>query len=330
MTEHFVGYIKIKHYKCFDDFSAEGFKRVNLIGGRNNVGKTALMEALFVSAGSRNTQDVMLRLNFLNYCRIWADVVDNIKSLLDKLKSASESTTFSTNLCSIQYGFDEVNEIPGKYKIIFNESSLEVTESDFKEVMKSARSSIMNAAYIPSKGDSQKDIIHSFTAIQKKDREPEINEFIQRFDASIESVKVIGGNSIECKATKSDGSSSYLNINDFGDGLRHYIAIIADLFAAENGFAFVDEIDNGIHYSSLDDLWEIILTLSKELNVQVFATTHSKECIEAYCRAAEKLQDEDITFTTLVRNKEKQVKAIVRDYELFTNSIHDDHEVRGW
>ena len=98
----------------------------------------------------------------------------------------------------------------------------------------------------------------------------------------------------------------------------------------ESAIIFIDELDNGVHYSSLDQLWEIILNLSKELNVQVFATTHSRECIESYCRVAEKLKEKDISFITLVRNKEKAVKAIVRDYEVFTDSIHDNREVRGW
>ena len=46
MSEHFIREIEIKNFKCFEDFKAEGFGRVNLIGGKNNVGKTALMEAL--------------------------------------------------------------------------------------------------------------------------------------------------------------------------------------------------------------------------------------------------------------------------------------------
>ncbi|MDD5091641.1 MAG: AAA family ATPase [Candidatus Wallbacteria bacterium] len=40
--------ISIKNFKCFDSFEAEGFSRINLIGGMNNVGKTALLEALMI------------------------------------------------------------------------------------------------------------------------------------------------------------------------------------------------------------------------------------------------------------------------------------------
>ena len=44
----------------------------------------------------------------------------------------------------------------------------------------------------------------------------------------------------------------------------------------------------------------------------------------------EKHKARDISFITLVKNKEKQIKAIVSDYDTFTDSIHDSREVRGW
>ncbi len=47
MDEH-LKEIEIKDFKCFKDFKANGFKRVNLIGGKNNVGKTAFMEAYYL------------------------------------------------------------------------------------------------------------------------------------------------------------------------------------------------------------------------------------------------------------------------------------------
>jgi len=50
MSEHFIKQIEIKDYKLFKDFKADGFGRVNLIGGKNNVGKTAFMEAIYMNA----------------------------------------------------------------------------------------------------------------------------------------------------------------------------------------------------------------------------------------------------------------------------------------
>ena len=40
--------IEIVDYKCFKDFKLDGLSRINIISGGNNVGKTALLEALFI------------------------------------------------------------------------------------------------------------------------------------------------------------------------------------------------------------------------------------------------------------------------------------------
>ena len=165
-----------------------------------------------------------------------------------------------------------------------------------------------------------------FESVQKKDKEDTLYRFINDFDENIVNFKIIGGDKPQCK-TK-DGE--YRDINEFGDGLKHYISIICSLYACENGYLFIDEIDNGIHYSQLDRLWKIILAISKELNVQVFATTHSKECIESYARVAKRLADEDISFIELGRDKTNEVKAMTFPYKWFIDEIEQNHEVRGW
>jgi AAA15 family ATPase/GTPase len=54
MSKHFIKKIEIEKFKCFKNFEAEGFSRVNLITGKNNVGKTAFMEACFLLSNSFN------------------------------------------------------------------------------------------------------------------------------------------------------------------------------------------------------------------------------------------------------------------------------------
>ncbi|SFV88616.1 hypothetical protein MNB_SUP05-SYMBIONT-7-697 [hydrothermal vent metagenome] len=92
---------------------------------------------------------------------------------------------------------------------------------------------------------------------------------------------------------------------------------------------YLDEIDNGIHHSKLDELWEVILKTSKELNVQVFAATHSKECLESYARTAKKLADEEIVLIELGKSKDK-IESIVFDYSGIMHHIKQKLEVRGW
>jgi len=115
-----------------------------------------------------------------------------------------------------------------------------------------------------------------------------------------------------------------------GDGTGNLISIVAKLFQSKDGYLFIDEIENGFHYTYLDKLWKIILTISKEQNVQVFATTHSKECIESYARVSKKLEDEDISFIELGRDKDNKLSSIVYPYDWLEDEISQNHELRGW
>jgi len=123
-------------------------------------------------------------------------------------------------------------------------------------------------------------------------------------------------------------NGKYFNLNEFGDGIKRFIFIILGLFKSKNGFLFIDEIENGIHYSKLDRMFELIFNLSKEQNIQVFTTTHSKECIESFNRVAKKLEDKQISFIELIKHM-NNIKAMVYPYEWFIDEIEQNHEVRG-
>jgi predicted ATPase len=71
-------------------------------------------------------------------------------------------------------------------------------------------------------------------------------------------------------------------LKSMGDGINRILTIILALVNAEGGFLLVDEFENGLHYSVQEKLWKIIFKLATRLHVQVFATTHSRDCISAF------------------------------------------------
>jgi predicted ATP-dependent endonuclease of OLD family len=75
-----------------------------------------------------------------------------------------------------------------------------------------------------------------------------------------------------------------------GEGVDHLLSISLALIRARNGIILVDEVENGIHYSVQASLWEMIFKQSKRWNIQVFATTHSWDCVEGFQIAASTLQ----------------------------------------
>jgi hypothetical protein len=71
-------------------------------------------------------------------------------------------------------------------------------------------------------------------------------------------------------------------LKSLGDGTGRLFGLTLALVAAKNGILLIDEIENGVHYSVLVSLWKFIAKVAKRLNVQVFATSHSLDCIKAF------------------------------------------------
>jgi AAA15 family ATPase/GTPase len=70
-----------------------------------------------------------------------------------------------------------------------------------------------------------------------------------------------------------------------GEGMRRVLSLVLAIANAPGGVVLIDEIENGLHYSVQADVWKAIARAARDADVQVFATTHSWECIEAAHRA---------------------------------------------
>ncbi|MCK4441719.1 MAG: AAA family ATPase, partial [Sulfurovaceae bacterium] len=279
---------EIKNFKCFDDFKAEGFGRVNLIGGKNNVGKTAFMEAVYMNS-SKETSFYAIR-NII-VARYFSDI------FLDLFSEVGNK-------------FIE-NFIKEKSKIYMN-NQIKSSLDDLTV------NTVFKSTYKAPKNQYEK----LYSSIIENELEDRLDSSLQEFDNSIEKFRIINSQP-HCKK-----NGKFYDLNEFGDGLGKFVYFILLLLSQKSSIILIDEIENGIHYTNLDKLWEIILTISEQQNVQVFATTHSKECIESYARVSKKLEDEEITFIELC-HREEEIKAFVYLYDWFIDEIEQDHEVRG-
>jgi AAA15 family ATPase/GTPase len=326
MSEHFIKNIKINNFKCFKNFEANGFARVNLITGKNNVGKTAFMEALGSNIYATNLKTFInalisgkLMRETINLNGV-SRIIDNMPTyILKKYLESNNGIDIHTNINNIKFQIFEESGIK-QYLFKYNENDIYIDSKDINIEPEL----IENVEFIDNFGLSNYMIELNFSFLQKLDKEYLLNNILNSFDSNIESFKIID-DSPQCKI-----NGKYLELTELGDGTRHLVSIVISLFRCENGYLFIDEIDNGIHYSKLDELWEVILKTSKDLNVQVFATTHSKECIESYARVAKKLADEEVSLTQLVKLKNGEIKSGTYDYEVLESAIlEQNHEVRG-
>ena len=70
-----------------------------------------------------------------------------------------------------------------------------------------------------------------------------------------------------------------LPLGSYGEGMRRLLALALSLVRPKGGVLLIDEIDTGLHYSIMGDIWVMILKAAIQNDVQVFATTHSLDCV---------------------------------------------------
>ena len=75
------------------------------------------------------------------------------------------------------------------------------------------------------------------------------------------------------------GGGRRMPIGSYGDGLRRLLALRLALVYATDGYLLIDEIDAGLHWTVIEDVWRLLVEAAGKYNVQIFATTHSHDCI---------------------------------------------------
>ena len=116
-----------------------------------------------------------------------------------------------------------------------------------------------------------------------------------------------------------------------GEGTNRIFTIALALVNARNNILLIDEIDLGLHHSVQEKLWEIVFRFSKELNVQVFATTHSQDCVQAFGEIWNKPENQkEGNYIRLQRNRldSTLIEPVYYDSNVLLGSIYDNLEIR--
>lgn len=90
---------------------------------------------------------------------------------------------------------------------------------------------------------------------------------------------------------KLQGVDKPVSLNSMGDGMLRLLQLVLKMFPARGGLLLIDEFENGLHYSVQKQVWDLVFELAERLDIQIFATTHSWDCIQTFARVALERQD---------------------------------------
>lgn len=157
-------------------------------------------------------------------------------------------------------------------------------------------------------------------AIALRDVEQDIVKALTVISPDIQAISVIGGGDERATRTrtasaKSSRYGSPVPLRTFGDGVNRLFGIMLSLGNAGNGVCLIDEIENGLHYSVQTDILRTIFRLARDLNIQVFATSHSWDCVRAFQEAASE-SPEDGVLVRLSRKNDQIIPTLFTEKEL--------------
>ena len=336
--------LKIRNYRVFDDLEVSTLGRVNLIVGQNNVGKTSLLEAVWLWA-SRGDYKTIENLVFQ---RDGASVVTQQMefpvSREDRLFFHKTIGMF-LGISSLFYGFPAVAQerppfvisssdvkLTVKYQISKNHlphrNDCEIFEFDFlPTLLVSFDDMEIYQTHVGTNGrmkilcslNNEKSFqvskfripaIHflsasnpSFFSSMKRlwdrsllnGRIDDILTGIKTIDSNIHEIFFINDdfpdNSVAiCRHSE---FSRPIPLRSLGDGVVWFFHIMLTLVNADNGILLIDEFENGLHYRIQPKAWEVIFHMAEQLNVQVFATTHSADAVRSFEQVAMQQDNEN-------------------------------------
>lgn len=347
--------IQIERFRGFQSLNISDFGQFNVIVGENNSGKSSLLEALLLMGNPNNPSLCML----VDGLRDWKQTKDSNDATLLFYKRQFEipitlSVDFDTmenreiqihlfqeqintvnleiekkepisNLSPLDYGYQIEARVQNEFGIQDLQSRLTYKRDDKKVqiTFDPHYGEHLNMHYVASRHLNVSD--QGFDKmVEHKEKSILINA-LQLLEPELKDIV-----RIDKQLFVDLGFEQMLPINVLGDGFRTILSLVSLVYASQGGILLVDEIDNGLHYSSMKAMWKVLFQVAQAYQVQLIATSHNLDSIRAYNAILETnkdIQDKARIFA-LRRLSANQSKAYKYVYEQFNYLLKEEVELR--
>lgn len=356
--------LEISGFRALADLKIHSLGSVNLITGKNNSGKSTLLEAIRILAtggavrtifdildyreelaSSNDSERTYQPTDLAPFCNLFTGFPDLAASRQGF--SITASGALPPTISRIQAGihwfvrktdperrvisyeaasgdlFDDIESFPaldldisGRKRVV----PLDWFQQRRLPMRAEADGISVPCVYLdPFSSRSTRQMGALWDAIALTDVEQEIVKALRIVSDDIQAVSVIGsderGSRGRTAIAKSTRYPSPVPLRTFGDGVNRLFGIILSLCTARNGVLLVDEVENGLHFSVQTEIWRTVFRLAKELDVQVFATTHSWDSVRAFQKAAGESPGDGV-LVRLTRHDERIIPTLFSEKEL--------------
>ena len=325
--------LHIKNFRGLRDLKIEPLKRVNLITGQNNTGKTGVLEALVLML-DEPTQNQNLRSQLPHLFRtVGGDYYENFFKWLFFGKDISKTIT-------IKGAFDNAKD----FEFILKTGGWQAGEQQPKQLRHSGQigntpcfvdgdrefAGLKPAVFSTHPSNPSQDAVDYNRVILKR-RKKLVEKMLREIEPRLEAVEALQtgqqGSSSTPLIYADLGLSEMIPVTQLGQGFNRLLDIYSEIVVSDAKVLLIDEIENGLHHSVMPVIWKGLFLAAKEFDVQIFATTHSWECILAADEAARAGENYDLALIRLDRVKE-DIKATVIDEKSLSTAKELHWEMR--
>lgn len=323
--------ISIENYRCFHKTHLEGFRLINLIGGKNNAGKTALLEAIYILMkpfeAVRQIQKYREEENHRSTKNFFHKSNIELPIAIVAIDSTSTLSYIYNNPEQLQN--DSLRDKFINKQNIKNINLFSFSGHALDGNRQSSQKNIINL--IPSSGtkSTNSDIVNLYSEARKNDlntRDSLLSGF-KALDEDVDFVELL----IESEPMlhiQRKGQLPY-PIKTYGDAMNRIAEFILRIVSSPDGILLIDEIENGIHHDTQQKIWEILFTLAIRHKVQIFATTHSLEMIKAFESVAQMHKAEAMYVEMYKSVRSNEIAANFQDMDLLSYELRNDLTIRG-
>lgn len=316
--------LHVTNFRAFRDLRIERIAKVNLIVGRNNVGKTSLLEAVHIYS-SNDALSAIVRLlerrqeysiekgaRLMLFNSLFHDSTGNLLTIeigeandddeqliIHPMWRWAEETEQEDGIqlrAQFSSHFPEGIDPKGAdvTEVLTARRGTESIQAIPMEVDSYPRTRSRNRKYndslfLPSLGfqDDSIDTAELWDRVVLTDKEDSVLDALKIIDSGLQRIVLVQGRRAERLAMVKLVERKNMPLRSLGDGMNKLFELTLGLVnTGKDGTFLVDEIDSGLHFTTLVDVWRLVFQTAAKLQVQVFATTHSWECIEAFQKAA--------------------------------------------
>ena len=303
--------LHIQNYRLFKDLTIEKLARVNLIAGKNNCGKTALLEALMLFANKADINIISFILKqrdeiLFRQVKDAYNLFNNKATGIILIGNATESIRFTT-----EPKYQKPNgEVIYPFDFGLNDAEIVHLPID-KSIFVPLTTSLDFDAKLwdtVSLTPEEDDVINILRII-----EPKLSKF--RFDAKKTKILL-------------EGQTQPMPLKKAGEGINRLLSIALALVNAKNKLLLIDEFEVGLHHSVQEQLWEIIFKYAQEWDIQVFVTTHSLDTVRSFSTVLDKNPDVGQYLRLQKSRMTGDVEAVVYSQKSLDIAIEDTLEIR--